>query len=70
MAPQNTLYKVHRVLIISGILCSCVMVLWGVRTYRIGFGSSSLVVSALGLLVACGLGFYLRYFNAKIGRMR
>ena len=68
--PPSTLYRVHRVLIATGIFCCFAMTLWGVRTYRAGWGTSSLVVSALGVLTAVGLVFYLRYFNAKISPRR
>ena len=66
--PLSSLYKVHRVLIAAGIFCSLTMALWGVRQYRAGQEGSPLVVAAIGLVIAVGLGFYLRYFNAKIAR--
>jgi hypothetical protein len=66
--PLTSLYKVHRVLIVSGIVCSLTLVLWGVRQYRAGGEGAPLAIAAVGLAIAVGLGFYLRYFNAKIAR--
>jgi hypothetical protein len=66
--PLTSLYKVHRVLIGAGIVCALTLVLWGVRQYRAGREGSPLVIAAIGLAIAVGLGLYLRYFNAKIAR--
>lgn len=66
--PLSSLYKVHRVLISAGIVSSLVLVVWGVRGYRAGSEGSPLVIAVVGLIIAVGLAFYLRYFNAKIAR--
>ena len=63
-----SLYRVHRVLISAGIFCCAVMAYYGVRSYRSGQGAGMLVLSAMGVVAAAGLLFYLRYFNAKIAR--
>ena len=66
--PPTSLYKVHRVLIGAGIVCALVMSIWGVRQHRAGAEGSPLVVAIAGLVIAVGLGLYLRYFNSKIAR--
>ena len=64
--PPTALYRMHRVLISTGIFACLVMTLWGVRRYR-SFGElSALLVAVIGVIAACGLGFYLRYFNRRI----
>ena len=66
--PLATLYKMHRILIATGIFCSLMMAVWGVRQWRAGGEGSPLVVGVVGLVAAVALGLYLRHFNAKIAR--
>ena len=66
--PLSSLYKVHRVLISAGIVSSLMLVVWGVRGHLAGREGSPLVIAIIGFVIAVGLGFYLRYFNAKIAR--
>ena len=66
--PPTVLYRVHRVLISTGIFCAAMMSFYGVTMYRRRGEAASLGLALAGGAAMVGLLAYLRYFNRKIAQ--